>query len=156
MVKKITKQNVVLKLIGDRLYELQTDLEYLNGLIVPKGFKTNLASVPVIFEKILPHDGPYSTAAILHDFLYSNENCYGINKDTADAIFYQMMILSGVERGIAKLLYRSVKLFGQPFYKKNKKNGSIPYQKKALIDVTKEHKEYQESMKKLLKDWYVK
>lgn len=156
MIKQITKQNVILKLLDKKLYETKTELEFINGLKIPKGFRTNLASVPAIFEGVFPHDGLYSTAAILHDFLYSKECTYGINKETADAIFYQMMILSGVNKITAKLLYKSVRIFGGPFYERVKIDGSIPYEKKALIDKTKEHKEYQEKMKKLLKKWYVK
>ncbi len=39
---------------------------------VPAGFVTDLASVPRIFWTLLPPDGKYAKAAIIHDYLYDN------------------------------------------------------------------------------------
>jgi hypothetical protein len=37
---------------------------------VPKGFVTDLASIPRPFWSLLPPNGPYAQAAIVHDYLY--------------------------------------------------------------------------------------
>lgn len=37
---------------------------------VPEGFVTDFASVPRIFWTVLPRDGRYAYAAVLHDYLY--------------------------------------------------------------------------------------
>lgn len=39
---------------------------------VPAGFVTDLATIPRIFWTLLPPDGKYAKAAIIHDYLYDN------------------------------------------------------------------------------------
>lgn len=39
---------------------------------VPAGFVTDLATVPCIFWSVMPPDGKYAKAAIIHDYLYNN------------------------------------------------------------------------------------
>ena len=39
-------------------------------VVVPKGFVTDLTSVPRIFWSLLPRDGDYVYAAVAHDYLY--------------------------------------------------------------------------------------
>ena len=42
----------------------------LSKTTVPKGFVTDLASIPPILYSYLRPDGPYAYAAIIHDYLY--------------------------------------------------------------------------------------
>lgn len=42
----------------------------LDPVEVPIGFVTDFASIPQIFWSVLPKDGKYTFAAILHDYLY--------------------------------------------------------------------------------------
>lgn len=49
--------------IGNTEYVGTTDV-----FCIPDGFKTDLASVPRIFWALLPPDGTYERAAVLHDF----------------------------------------------------------------------------------------
>lgn len=37
---------------------------------VPEGFTTDFASVPPVFDRLIPKDGDYNQAAVVHDFLY--------------------------------------------------------------------------------------
>ncbi|ECG8634089.1 DUF1353 domain-containing protein, partial [Salmonella enterica subsp. salamae] len=39
---------------------------------VPAGFVTDLATIPRIFWSLMPPDGKYAKAAIIHDYLYDN------------------------------------------------------------------------------------
>lgn len=39
-------------------------------ITVPPGFVTDLASIPAVASPFLPPDGPWTKAAIVHDFLY--------------------------------------------------------------------------------------
>ena len=55
-------------------YVLAAPLVYLrpNGqkITVPAGFKTDLASIPRLFWRILPRDGgKYRAAAVVHDYM---------------------------------------------------------------------------------------
>lgn len=155
-MKLITKKPIRLLKIGDKKYKVLENIEYINGLIVPEGFITDLASTPSILEDIFPHDDmEYSSSAILHDFLYSKQQMYGINRETSDKIFRQLMIYSGVNPVKADLMYKAVRTFGSSHYEIPKINNIIPYNKVALIDHTPEHKKYQNQMKELLGKWYV-
>jgi hypothetical protein len=61
---------------GRSLWALQRELEYRPGdgdeelIIIPRGFVTDLTSVPRIVWSFYPPDGPWAKAAVIHDFLY--------------------------------------------------------------------------------------
>lgn len=61
---------------GRSLWGLQRDLTYRTGdgddlITVPAGFVTDLTSIPRWGWILLPPDGPWVKAAIVHDFLYA-------------------------------------------------------------------------------------
>lgn len=60
-------------------------------VIVPKGFKTNFASVPRFLPLAYALFGDTAhRAAALHDWLYSEE-CSGVARADADAVFLEAM-----------------------------------------------------------------
>lgn len=153
---RITKRPIRLKKIEgmEGKYEVLENIEYYNGLVVPKSFITDLASIPRLFQGIVGVPEYYDEESILHDFLYSKYNNYGINRDTADKIFRQSLVLNEVNPIVANLMYIAVKIGGE-FHWDKKIFTEQPYEKQACIDNTKEHKEYKEKIKKLLGEWYV-
>ncbi|EAW6539825.1 TPA: DUF1353 domain-containing protein [Salmonella enterica subsp. enterica serovar Stanley] len=82
---------------------------------VPAGFITDLATVPRIFWIMLPPDGKYAKAAIIHDYLYDNALR---TKKEADRIFLDGMTVLGVPRWKRMIMYYAVRLFGQGMYGK--------------------------------------
>ncbi len=96
-----------------RYWILAQDLTY-RDITVPKGFLTDLATTPRILWPIFPPFGNYMRASIFHDYLlYLN-----IDKNTADDVFYELMLLDGVNIIVANLFYYSVKVgrFFTSFY----------------------------------------
>lgn len=71
---------------------------------------TDLASVPRIFWTLLPPDGKYAKAAIIHDYLYDNALR---TKKEADLIF-----LDRVPRWKRTVMYQAVRMFGRGNYGK--------------------------------------
>jgi len=59
---------------GRSLWGLQRELAYQtvagDTITVPKGFVTDLASIPRLVSGVLPPDGPWTEAAVVHDCLY--------------------------------------------------------------------------------------
>lgn len=84
---------------------------------VPKGFVTDLASVPALAQAIRSRVGTYSRAAILHDYLYWSGRC---TRDQADVIFYHAMKTSGSTDVVAGQVYFAVSKFGKPAYATNR------------------------------------
>ncbi|EHR8187321.1 DUF1353 domain-containing protein [Salmonella enterica] len=82
---------------------------------VPAGFITDLATIPRIFWTLLPPDGKYAKAAIIHDYLYDNALR---TKKEADLIFLDGMTVLGVPRWKRMIMYYAVRLFGQGMYGK--------------------------------------
>ncbi|ASD90437.1 DUF1353 domain-containing protein [Salmonella enterica] len=80
---------------------------------VPAGFITDLATVPRIFWILLPPDGKYAKAAIIHDYLYDNALC---TKKEADKIFQDGMTVLGVPKWKRIVMYLAVRLFGRGSY----------------------------------------
>ena len=71
---------------------LHIDVNGLNGGIlinVPAGYRTDLASVPRLFWRVFPPIGPYSRAAIIHDYFYTNAT--GASRFFADSLFREVM-----------------------------------------------------------------
>jgi len=87
-------------------------------IIVPDGFITDFASVPRIFWSILPSIGKYSSASILHDYLYFSKIK---SRKESDKIFYEAMLVSGVKKWKAKIIHKIVRIFGAKPYKKSKR-----------------------------------
>ncbi len=86
---------------------------------VPAGFITDLATVPRIFWMLLPPDGKYAKAAIIHDYLYDNALR---TKREADRIFLDGMTVLGVPKWKRTIMYYAVRLFGRGTYTKRYKD----------------------------------
>jgi len=138
--------------IGERKWILREEYKYeINGyiIVVPKGFTTDLASVPRVLWVFFPPFGKYTRAAIVHDYLYSELNDTGINRYWADKIFYHIMQELGVAGYKRAPMYQAVRMFGEPAWKKKLQNEG--YVEQAIIDHTEEALEYNKKMKKMLK-----
>lgn len=99
-------------------------------LIVPAGFVTDLASVPDLAEPLLPRNGEYSTAAIIHDYLYWTQSC---TREQADNLMAIVMRETGVAPWKGLLIYGAVRLAGQKAWDQDRDhrvNGAI-----RIVDV---------------------
>ncbi|MNF69611.1 hypothetical protein D3C85_570190 [compost metagenome] len=113
-------------LTGDGKYwVLHQPLEYRDpatGMVVtaPRGFATDLASVPRMFWTVFPPCGQYTPAAVIHDYLYwtQPENC---NKECADSILLNAMSDANVSEKTRKSIYYAVKYAGQKSWDDNAK-----------------------------------
>jgi hypothetical protein len=85
-------------------------------ITVPKGFVTDLASIPRFFWSAFPKTGPYMSAAILHDYLYWDQRC---SRDDADRIFDIEMRSYGVADTSRRLIYSAVSEFGAGAWQAN-------------------------------------
>lgn len=85
-------------------------------ITVPKGFKTDFASVPRFLWAFFPPYGKYTEAAIMHDYLYDLQDR---PRKVADQLFYDALLLCQVPKWKAKLMYYGVRAFG--FYPKSSK-----------------------------------
>lgn len=90
------------------------------SITVPKGFRTDFASVPRIFWRIVPPVGLYGKAAVLHDWLYFSEFA---TREEADDIFLEAMEVLGVPKYRRLTMYYAVRLFGWRFYGTEKTRG---------------------------------
>ena len=88
---------------------------------VPKGFRTDFASVPKNFQHIISPIGKHAQASVLHDYLYA-KNSYAstinaggalkVSRKTADKIFYNAMRESSVNVVTAWIMWAMVRAFG--------------------------------------------
>jgi hypothetical protein len=85
---------------------------------VPKGFVTDLASIPPIFYSLLRPDGEYAYAAIIHDYLYW-EQTGSITQ--ANEILKAAMQDLKVDRLKIEAIYAAVSAKGQKAWDENKR-----------------------------------
>lgn len=82
-------------------------------LLVPVGYRTDLASVPRLAWRIVPRDhGPARRPAVLHDHIYTDQT-HRFSKAEADRIFYEALLDEGVGPVLAWLMYTAVRLGGR-------------------------------------------
>lgn len=111
---------LILVMLPHRQWLVHERFEYHVGQIdsgivirVPKGFKTDLASIPRIVWPILPPHGYYGKAAVIHDYCY----VHAIeSKRWADDVFLEAMGILGIPRWKQIVMYWSVRLFGRGNY----------------------------------------
>ena len=102
--------------------ELTENLNYYVNdhyvIVIPKGFKTDFASIPRIFWNIIAPIGKWTLPSVLHDYLYSEGYRLGISRKQADKIFYQAMRKSFVAPITANIMWACVRLFARKHYNK--------------------------------------
>jgi len=82
-------------------------------ITVPKGFITDFASVPFPASMLIPKDGDYNQASVLHDYLYSKLGDLGDIKYTrfqCDRIFLNAMKVLKVNFWKRRIMYRAVRV----------------------------------------------
>lgn len=85
-------------------------------VVVPVGFVTDFATTWP-FNHILPRQGKYGKAAVIHDFLCTyktilvNGDIVKITRKEGDKIFLEAMGVSGVNLFLRHLMYASVRLY---------------------------------------------
>jgi hypothetical protein len=84
-------------------------------ILVPKYFKTDLASIPQVLQNIIPLVGNHLQAAIVHDLCYRHK--IGVSKKDADDMFYAGMRTLGVKWLKAQTMYQAVNWFGASSFK---------------------------------------
>nr|DAT89487.1 MAG TPA: Protein of unknown function (DUF1353) [Caudoviricetes sp.] len=142
-MRKMEKTKLILEPISNGKVVLTQDYIYsVNGydIKVFKGFVTDGASVPHSLQWLYNPYGKYINAAVIHDYLYSSYNNTGINRTLADKIFRHIMQETGVDIRTVRRFYTAVRCFGETSWKK--KNLNEGYKDRAIVDKTKEAKEY--------------
>jgi hypothetical protein len=91
-------------------------------ITVPRGFDTDLASVPRLFWRVFPQSGQYNEAAVVHDWLYTHRRIGGrvIDRDEADAVLLEGMCALGCGWLQRTLIYRAVRLGGWVVWNRRK------------------------------------
>lgn len=129
---------------GRSLWGLQRPLVYTTGddgdtITVPAGFVTDLASVPRWAWMLIPPDGPWVKAAIIHDYLYATGGT-GIwkkheasisrprpySRAEADAIMREAMENRGVGVIFRNVIYLAVRLGGASGWKDDREAAVTP------------------------------
>lgn len=101
--------------IDGETWLLLADLHYVSDLLhgatitVPAGTVTDLASIPRLIWTIAPKTGRFDHAAVVHDWLYTTG---AVEKELADAVFREAMLVKGVSRWRAWCMWKAVAWFG--------------------------------------------
>ncbi|OOG89416.1 hypothetical protein B0E41_00445 [Hydrogenophaga sp. A37] len=88
----------------------------LPSVTAPRGFVTDFASVPRLFWTLLPPDGAYTYAAVLHDFLYWEQS---ISRPAADEVLKFAMQELKVATTTSDAIYTAVRTFGSSAWDDN-------------------------------------
>jgi len=102
------------KLGRDLVYEWRPKGFAPTTFIVPVGFETDYASSPRFLWWLVPPFGPYTKAAVLHDWLYRT----GLtSRRDADRVFLAVMLELRTRRLRALAMWAAVRAFGWLHYK---------------------------------------
>ena len=107
-----------------KYWVLQEPLKYKHPetkqeVSIPRGFVTDFASVPRLFWAALPPCGAYTTAAVLHDYLYW-EQFQECDRECADKALLIAMEEAGVSFITREAIYNSVRIGGSIAWRSNK------------------------------------
>jgi Protein of unknown function (DUF1353) len=93
-------------------------LKKIKPVKVPKGFITDLASIPQVFWSALPRDGKYIYPAIIHDYLYWSQDR---TREEADEILKLGMEEFKINSVVVNAVYWGVRAGGEWSWNSNKK-----------------------------------
>jgi len=93
-------------------------------ITVPVGATTDLASIPRPAWSLLPPDGPWTKAAVVHDFLYRTRGTglfagrrwitrpQAYSREQSDGVFDEAMAVLGVPTDARVIIFEAVRLAG--------------------------------------------
>lgn len=122
MNKHLQYKQPILMPLDDTNWELHEEYSVKSehmSFTIPKGFCTDLASVPKALWNLYPPFGLYTGAAVAHDYLYRTKQMRVTRKE-ADELFKEQMLLAGVDSQQAQLMYLAVRAFGWTAFKDRK------------------------------------
>jgi len=99
-----------LKFVNGKIWELTKEFSYYltddkNIVItVPKGYRTDFASIPTIFWSFLTHKDIFNKASIIHDYLCDTNGDDRFNKEQVDKIYLEA-------QGIVKIPFLKAYIF---------------------------------------------
>ena len=92
-------------------FEVAGDVYYSGSFeyVVPRGFVTDLASIPALLRPIFSRTGLSRKPAVFHDHMYSVK---WKTRKRCDESFKEMLLARGVSKGVANIYYWGVRLGG--------------------------------------------
>ena len=88
------ESELVVQQTGDFDWKVMQPLQYrgnTDAIVVPTGSETDFASIPEIFQWLLPRSGRYTKPAVLHDYLCRHGDDVGCPVEDADGVFRRSM-----------------------------------------------------------------
>jgi len=80
-----------------------------DSVTVPRGFVTDLASIPPALQSLIQQNGPHLLPAVIHDYLYWKQTCTRAESD-------QLLLLAMIENKVPvrdrTAIYQTVKIAG--------------------------------------------
>jgi hypothetical protein len=121
---KVSRPTITQIIPNPPLFLTERPLKFTNGpnnqfkIDVPRGFITDLASIPrALWWWQAPHESSMAPA-IIHDFLYWQQPC---SKDEADAVMYSALLQVGMSKIDAKGIYFGIRTpFAQTSWDNNR------------------------------------
>jgi len=80
-----------------------------DSVIVPRGFVTDLASIPPALQSLIQQNGPYLLPAVVHDYLYWEQTC---TRTESDHLLRLAMIENRVDEVHRTAIYNAVRAAG--------------------------------------------
>lgn len=103
---------VTLRRFGARSWRLAEPLIYegeQDVITIPRGYATDLASVPRFLHWLVSPYGPYTRAAVLHDYLITDAIPLGLSSRDADGMFRRVMREEGTGFALRWLMWAAVR-----------------------------------------------
>lgn len=116
------KSECDLRIYGPREWVVLAAFEWRSAsmhAIAPKGFITDLASIPRALRSLFDINGPSKRAAVLHDWLYcAAQDAAGnsVTRRQADAFFREALAVCGVGLIARNLYWAGVRSFGWTYW----------------------------------------
>ena len=86
----------------------------ITKIVIPRGFTTDLASVPRIFQSIIPKLGHHIRPAIVHDYCY--EGFTKLDRAESDEMFLEGMKQTKVSWLRRKVMWLAVRVGGKGWW----------------------------------------
>jgi hypothetical protein len=92
-----------------------------DSVTVPRGFVTDLASIPPVLQSLIQQNGPYLLPAVVHDYLYWKQTC---TREQSDGTLLLAMIENKVPTLHRLAMYEAVRAAGSFAWAENTRERS--------------------------------